>query len=119
MSKDNIFFFAESQKGFVHSLGTGIGRVTLLQSLMIRFSLGRLGFKKGSVEVFPSFFYQYSNRLRVLSDLLAQSLSILRLLHQSVTGCQYLIGEISNSHGLFALILTNGSLLSGKNVVKR
>ncbi|MEI8036291.1 MAG: hypothetical protein WCH96_12540, partial [Betaproteobacteria bacterium] len=67
----------------------------------------------------PSFFYQYSNRLRVLSDLLAQSLSILRLLHQSVFGYQYLIGETINSHGLFALILTNGSLLSGKNVVKR
>ena len=28
--------FAASQKGFVHSFGTGIGRVTLLQSLIVR-----------------------------------------------------------------------------------
>src|SRR6185503_20179271 len=27
--------FAASQKGFVHSFGTGIGRVTLVQSLMV------------------------------------------------------------------------------------
>src|SRR5215468_5434561 len=31
--------FAASQKGFVHSFGTGIGRVTLLQSLIVSDSL--------------------------------------------------------------------------------
>src|SRR5438046_10240156 len=45
--------FAASQKGFVHSFGTGIGLVTLLQSLIVVTLLPVLGVRRPAYDTRP------------------------------------------------------------------